>query len=509
MTQSPSLAVRLMNYTECCVGQAAEFLPRDTLLNLVTEENVMSTLGIQEGAWTRTFRPQKHLADLNLVKLVVEEARATFAVLVILGRSQFTKSLLNEEGLRDEHLPLSIDPEYPNCTSYDGERKIPFVNWSQEDLIKFVKHEQWFFLAPVLKSNGETIKLHEKCPLPFIDDGDEDPARGGGGLVYRARVHPAHQEGFEAETIGLRVAVKEFHRKELFRQENKVLQQIKDLRHAHVIRHLISIESGERKAYSIFPWTDGGTLQDFWQTPMKELTEEHVLWAFQQMHGLVSAIETLHLIFKCRHGDLKPQNILSFEKDGKITFKVADFGISKIHDMLTIYRKVATTNLAFTASYQGPEIEFERSDPNDQQPRSRKYDIWSLGCVFLEFSVWLLHGPDAMEDFDSARETSGSSLYEVTDREKKLAKVHYLAHGTVGALLNDPRCAGKTGLAELLSIIGDRMLKTKVDERASADEIVKLIFDIIDRFQQGSLPLFNSHSVSSIPQLPFDRTKRA
>lgn len=241
---------------------------------------------------------------------------------------------------------------------------------------------------------------------------------------------------------------------------------------------------------------------------MTELTEDHVLWALQQMHGLVSAIDTLHGIFKCRHGDLKPQNILCFEKDEKITFKVADFGISKIHDMPTIYRKVATTNLAFTASYQGPEIEFERVDPNDQRPRSRKYDIWSLGCVFLEFSVWLLHGPEAMKGFDSARETSGSSLYEVTDREKKLAKVHYLAHGTVGALLNDPRCTGDTGLAELLGIIEDRMLKTVVKERASADEIVASVSDIIDRYQQGSLPLFHPHPASDIPQLLFDGSKR-
>lgn len=201
MAQPPSLDVMLMEYTNCCIGPATEFMPRDTLLNLITEANVMSTLGIQEGAWNRTFRPQKHLADLNLVKLVVEEARATFAILVILQLSQFTKSLLIEEGLRDEHLPLSIDHEYPNCTSSDGDRKIPFVNWSKGDLIKFVKHHQWFFLAPVLRNTGETIKLHEKCPLPFISDGDEDPAKGGGGLVYKARVHPAHQEGFEVRIL--------------------------------------------------------------------------------------------------------------------------------------------------------------------------------------------------------------------------------------------------------------------------------------------------------------------
>jgi serine/threonine protein kinase len=279
------------------------------------------------------------------------------------------------------------------------------------------------------------------------------------------------------------------------------------LKHAHVIRHLASIKSGGKKAYSIFPWTDGGTLQDFWTTALKPLSEDHLLWAFQQMRGLSSAIQTLHEVFKCRHGDLKPQNILCFEKDGETTFKVADFGISKIHDMPTIYRKVATTNLAFTASYQGPEIEFERVDPNDQQPRSRKYDIWSLGCVFLEFVVWLLHGPETMAGFEIARQTSGSSLYEVTDRDRKKAKLHHLAHGTVDALRSDPRCTGKTGLAELLDIIGNRMLKTEVSDRASAEEITKALSDIIDRYREGSLSLFTPYAGPDVPQLRFDRLR--
>jgi hypothetical protein len=194
--QSESLKVKLREYTKCYIGPAAEFLPQDTLQRLITEENVTSILG-NYGFLIKTFRPRKYSDGLNLVSLVTGKSRAIFAILVILDKSQFAKKLLTQNGLRDHHLPLAID-RHPTCKSSDAERKeISFLNWSQPDLMDFVDRTQWLFLAPVLEANGKTISLHEKCPLPFIGDGDDDPASGGGGIVYRARVHPAHQRGFE------------------------------------------------------------------------------------------------------------------------------------------------------------------------------------------------------------------------------------------------------------------------------------------------------------------------
>ena len=97
--------------------------------------------------------------------------------------------------------------------------------------------------------------------------------------------------------------------------------------------------------------------------------------------------------FQCRHGDLKPGNILCVTECGEKVLKIADFGVSRGHHGQTISRKLATTSVSPTSSYQGLEVEFERLDKTYQRPRSCKYDIWSLGCVFLEFSIWLLHGP--------------------------------------------------------------------------------------------------------------------
>jgi hypothetical protein len=43
---------------------------------------------------------------------------------------------------------------------------------------------------------------------------------------------------------------------------------------------------------------------------------------------------------------------------------------------------------------------------------SQKYDIWSLGCVFLEFSVWYLQGHDDVEAFSLEREDEDLVTYE-------------------------------------------------------------------------------------------------
>lgn len=34
---------------------------------------------------------------------------------------------------------------------------------------------------------------------------------------------------------------------------------------------------------------------------------------------------------------------------------------------------------------------------------TREYDIWSLGCLFLEFITWIVHGYTGVEEFEEVR----------------------------------------------------------------------------------------------------------
>lgn len=311
------------------------------------------------------------------------------------------------------------------------------------------------------------------------------------------------------------LAVKAFRNKAYFTQENDILQKIKSIEDPHIIRHFASIAIGEESGYILFPWTDIGNLHDYWETSKPESFEKVMLWSVQQMQGLVSALRKLHEICRCRHGDLKPQNILCFEEKGEVVLKIADFGISKIHPTLTKYRVSATTSLGLTLSYRGPEVEFEKPAKDDQRPRSRKYDIWSLGCVFLEFLIWLLHGHEALLNFNEARtympSTSSSStpLYRVTysDNGNKNAQVHHLASRAIEVFQKDPRCTGETVLAKLLELVRAKMLKPEVSDRASAEELEKELASVIRQKQDGSLQLFNACERVDIPSIDFEKLK--
>jgi serine/threonine protein kinase len=76
--------------------------------------------------------------------------------------------------------------------------------------------------------------------------------------------------------------------------------------------------------------------------------------------------------------------------------QLADFGTGSIH------RAISKSNIPRNAvqhTYRPPEIDL-------LQPLSRSMDIWSLGCVFLEFVSWLVKGWKPGE-FASKRMTPG------------------------------------------------------------------------------------------------------
>ena len=85
------------------------------------------------------------------------------------------------------------------------------------------------------------------------------------------------------------------------------------------------------------------------------------------MKRLVEGLEYLHS-FNIIHGDIKPSNILVFNKTN---VKYADFNLSRVYlDGEKIEKKL------YTITYRAPEI-FEGK-------ATLKSDIWALGCTFFQ-----------------------------------------------------------------------------------------------------------------------------
>jgi serine/threonine protein kinase len=477
------------------IHEGREYISMDVIKNVVTKENIKAELGRTPGDGTPL---EDRLADL----VVENNARGVFAILVYTGQPWDIKKLL-DDSLADEYLPLVRQKQELQSVPYPEKIFSVPKGWHRRQVDNFLD-KQWMVLAPVFKISGQHMKLDPKCPLPFSKVNEN--IHNHGTVVYRAQLHPWHQQGFEvydifarpsrgitdqdqqAEARNLLVALKELTHEEVFKKEREILDRIKGLTDSNHIVHkyLATFEQGGRY-YIIFPLAEGGDLGNFWKNNnTRPRTPQLSFWCLQQMLGLVGAVRALHNELvgdsNCRHGDLKPGNILHFLNNGEGTLKLTDFGISSIHEKDTFQRMgTPTIETATTRSYEAPEAS---PDLSKKEPRSRKYDIWSLGCIFLEFTIWLVRDLDAVVNFKKARTSNFSRneeqafFYEITNGT---AQVHPEVIREITELKKLTQSKEDTALGHLLDLIKDCFLKVDVESRLSAAALCTRLEDIVEK----------------------------
>lgn len=279
---------------------------------------------------------------------------------------------------------------------------------------------------------------------------------------------------------------------EAFEQEKDNLKKLEDLNHLHMIRHYATCEL-DNSYYVIFPWADGGNLSEYWRfEDHRSRTPGLALWMLRQMLGLAEALDALHSR-RCRHGDLKPENILRFNSTTEPILVIGDVGVSRFHKQDTFMRKDQTTTSATTPSYQAPEV---YGDP--KSPRSRKYDMWSLGCIFLEFIIWFLWDYDAIIAFQEKRVASDKYSYFYKQKGDRL-DVHPIVTDAISSLLEDSRVKTDTAFGHLLALIRDDLLQVDVDRRSKADDFVAKLKMCAERVKASELSIYKS-IVASTPK---------
>lgn len=194
----------------------------------------------------------------------------------------------------------------------------------------------------------------------------------------------------------------------------------------HIIPLLAAFKQKD-DGFLLFPLADCN-LREYWQLgPLAQHDITQLRWFSAQILGLAQALRFAHRI-NVRHGDIKPENILRIPgpETGLGRLVIADFGIARHHREVTELRGVTTEKDAFTANYRPPEFDMA------YKVRSRKGDIWSLGCVLLESACWMLQGPKGVVEFERRRyssreregafwevETKGETEYLQTFRVKE------------------------------------------------------------------------------------------
>jgi serine/threonine protein kinase len=179
------------------------------------------------------------------------------------------------------------------------------------------------------------------------------------------------------------------------------------------------------------------------------------------------------------HFDLKPANILVSEIGDSGTWLITDFGQSSF--TFTSEQTPRARNDGGTDAYAPPEIIH-----NQEKQFSRRYDVWSLGCLALEVVAFVVLGYDGLtgpSGLDEVRQlhdgwsrlTDSRFWYRRSENaapEVKPSITKFMTHLSNSARNLDKR--SRKFLTEVLKLI-ERMLQPAVQHRIEIGEVIRIL----------------------------------
>lgn len=284
----------------------------------------------------------------------------------------------------------------------------------------------------------------------------------------------------------------------------------------HLIKLLASYKF-RGNYHFIFPYATSN-LRDYWASCKPPAKKEDYLWVLQQMRGLISGLNAIHnfqapqpfpsdvvssetarrrpwyagdlLVDEPdakfgRHGDLKPENILVLENQGfKETLQISDFGLGRFHRFESRSR-VDPNSINGSPTYTPPDLALK-------VPVSRAYDIWSMGCVFLEFITWVLEGSRGLQKFANQRGERAvdgvfdDTFFSLLPFNEGIARTRAIVREPVSQWIEELMKDGRSAMIrDVLRIVRDKMIKVEPAHRISAQELVRKFEDIWEKAEKS------------------------
>lgn len=314
------------------------------------------------------------------------------------------------------------------------------------------------------------------------------------------------------------LAVKQLTRadEDVFRKERDMLNLLTKVKHKHLIS-LLATYNFKGKHHMLFPYAPAN-LRTFWAAvPLPCWNADTYLWVLDQMTGLASALTATHQYQNSpthdpkngrdgfsrfltagfrnvkvaeeeaqygRHGDIKPDNLLwRPDANSPGILILTDLGLREFNGRGSRSR-INPIGLGGSQTYIPPEHFL-------QKPVLRAFDIWGLGCVYLEFITWLLVGAKAVEDFADSRlnndldpEVEDDAYYTVTVYgHTKNSSVRIAVTEHIHSLRKHPRCSKMIG--EVLNLVEESMLKVEPRDRISAVELHERLRNLLQYSRQN------------------------
>lgn len=328
-------------------------------------------------------------------------------------------------------------------------------------------------------------------PINFEETSANFKGEGAFGQVYQVKIHP-EQRTFECETNGEEMFAMKITNHDPAREgrEQRFHLGMAGQEHSHLVKCRSSFTLGAK--YHMIYDLANSNLESFINdnsiaSANPDLSES---WLARQLAGLAGAVKVVHnpegparltgastLNVPSKHQertgyihDIKPENILVFQqRDGSYLLQLSDFSCARVAEFIaTISGKrhsYRTTTKSGTPIYRAPE--------SLKGATSRPYDMWSLGCVYLEILVWFVDGFEALDTFRQSREcqvqpngVEDEGFYHETSpnvielRKPVVDMISYLQGKCTGDLKN------------IVNTIPE-LLKINPEERPSASDLVK------------------------------------
>ncbi|ETI26636.1 hypothetical protein G647_10397 [Cladophialophora carrionii CBS 160.54] len=382
------------------------------------------------------------------------------------------------------------------------------------------------FFAEKITRDYQYRRLSPSNVLPLhhtgeYDDKIADHARlplgnGSFGKVYAVKINLAHNDGdvvHGARTAGIlheplvpaagyespdrQFAVKIFDSTDrmAFDQERVMLKHFAEYPHPHIVLHLTSWTQDEAH-YILYDRARCNLRTYTTEVRRPDLDRPHVLWFLRQLDGLARAIGHVHYSKRPtladptpadekygRHNDIKPENILVFERavNQNPVFKLTDFGLGVFTDAKVGNRSRETANVRGTQTYWAPD--------HDRKGKiSRPFDMWALGCVYLELLVWLFgvfqdnDGPS----FETLRQEYPGRVPTAAEDRFWYATGHgrrkeYHLKPAVTALIHELRTKHCAELRAFLHVIDaiEELLDCDPRKRMAADRLMVLLASVV------------------------------
>ncbi|KAI1743122.1 kinase-like domain-containing protein [Xylaria scruposa] len=471
-------------------GDALSFLPRceleDVLSYNVIRHVLRQTLGCALEESNQTARQiLGNRQDVSYVQILT--------ILLLISKVKYIQYFLREN-ICDRELPLVDYKKLHKRLSGPGFCKMVHI-------FAFCQR-QWEVVVPVFNFSERTTlikKFQPQIRLPF--EYCKDTSQGGQGRILQVKIHQGHLIGYSSDNLCF--AVKRFERthtgRRMWEDELTVLKRFSGptTGHKHLIKLLLAYEQEHEGYFLVFPLAEGDMANHWRRHRFHSPSPEDARWVFEQCSGIAGALATLHgHNFKSghdlgRHGDIKPENILWFKRypADRGYLVVADFTLSRFHSAKTV-NVTLPGKRGFTPTYRPPEV-----DLKSRLLSAQSYDIWSLGCVYLEFLTWYLLGYDATrgqgcQSFVNERIVGDNQQQDkffniVNDNgvvprsaevKESVKKWIFLLHGA-------SRCS--EAIHDFLDLIEKYMIVINPEKRGTMDQVERELGEIVKRCSEA------------------------